>query len=387
MKKKVIIRAPLLSLSGYGTHSRQIFRWLLTRDDLDVYTQPVPWGRTSWMVNPDMEGGLVGEIMKRTTQKSEADISFQVQLPNEWDPNLAKTNIGVSAYVETDVCNSSWVNDNSNFMDMIIVPSNHVKQTIENSGVHRVPIKVIPESFYDCILKETPDLPLSLDTDFNFLILGQLTGQNPENDRKNVFYTVKWLCEVFADDPNVGIIVKSNSGSNSRIDRGITHSVFEKLVGDVRKGPYPKIHFLHGELTHEEICGLYRHPKVKALLSLTRGEGYGLPLLEAAACDLPVIATNWSGHLDFLNNGKWLKVESTLQTVHGSRIDGQIFVPGSKWACPDEIDAKNKIIKFRKSSTIPKKWAVDLGEKLREKYSQSAVSDLYDKELSEILRR
>ena len=79
----------------------------MTRDDLDVYTQPVPWGRTSWMVNPDMEGGLVGEIMKRTTQKSEADISFQVQLPNEWDPNLAKTNIGVSAYVETDVCNGS----------------------------------------------------------------------------------------------------------------------------------------------------------------------------------------------------------------------------------------------------------------------------------------
>ena len=67
MRKKVIIRAPLLSLSGYGTHCRQIFKWLISRSDLDVMTQPVPWGITSWMIDPDLEEGLIGEVMRRTT--------------------------------------------------------------------------------------------------------------------------------------------------------------------------------------------------------------------------------------------------------------------------------------------------------------------------------
>ena len=81
--KSVVIRAPLLSYSGYGTHARQVFRWLLTKD-VEVYTQVVPWGATSWMINPDYEDGLIGEIMKRSVQfKQKPDVSFQVQLPNE----------------------------------------------------------------------------------------------------------------------------------------------------------------------------------------------------------------------------------------------------------------------------------------------------------------
>jgi len=339
------------------------------------------------MINSDMEGGLIGEIMKRTTQPSPADISFQVQLPNEWDSTLAKKNVGVSAFVETDICNSSWVNDHCNNMDMIVVPSEHVKQTIKNSGISRKPINVIPESFYECALKNSGPLDLDFETDFNFLIFGQLTGQNPENDRKNVFYTLKWLCEIFSNDPDVGVIIKTNSGSNSQIDRGITNKIFQKLLQEVRTGPYPRVHMLHGEMTPEEVCSLYRHPKINALLSLTRGEGYGLPLLEAAACDLPVIATNWSGHLDFLNRGKWIKVKHDLHDVHQSRIDGNIFIEGSKWAAPNEQDAKQKILKFRKSNNIPRQWARDLGKTLRKEFSHEAICPLYDSALAELLEK
>ena len=385
MRKKVIIRAPLLSLSGYGTHCRQIFKWLISRSDLDVETQPVPWGLTSWMINPDLEDGLIGEVMRRTTQSYTSDISFQVQLPNEWDSTLGHKNIGVSAFVETDVCNPQWVNECCNAMDMEIVPSNHVRECMENSGVTKTPVRVIPESYYDCIRGDTSTLDVDFETDFNFLVVGQLTGRNPENDRKNLFYTIKWLCETFSNDPSVGVVIKTNSGSNSTIDRNMTGNVFQKLVQEVRSGPYPKIHFVHGALTPKEICGLYRHPKIKALLSLTRGEGYGLPLLEAAACDLPVIATNWSGHLDFLNNGKWLGVDYTLDTVHPSRIDNNIFIEGSKWANPSEDDAKKKLQKFRKSPHMPIAWAKKLGEVVREKYSHDAVSILYSEALEELL--
>jgi len=338
------------------------------------------------MINPDMEEGLVGEIMNRTTQNSEADVSFQVQLPNEWDSNLAKKNVGVSAFVETDVCSPSWANDYCNNMDMIIVPSEHVRQTIKNSGSPRIPINVIPESYYDCVTNSST-LELDLSTDFNFLIFGQMTGQNPENDRKNAFYMIKWLCEIFADDPNVGVVIKTNSGSNSQIDRNITKKIFQKLLQEVRQGPYPRVHLLHGELTPNEVCSLYKHPNIYGLLSLTRGEGYGLPLLEAASCDLPVIATNWSGHLDFLNRGKWIKVDYSLQPVHPSRVDGNIFIEGSKWAAPSEQDAKQKILKFRKSNNIPRQWARELGKTLRKEFSHEAICPLYDTALAELLEK
>ena len=128
--KTVILRAPLLTYSGYGNHSRQIFKWLMTRENINVINQIVPWGITSWMINPDSEDGLIGEIMGRSGPlDARGDISIQVQLPNEWDTSIANTNIGVSAFVETDICNPEWL-AKCNEMDAIVVPSSFVKETI-----------------------------------------------------------------------------------------------------------------------------------------------------------------------------------------------------------------------------------------------------------------
>ena len=186
--KTVILRAPLLTSSGYGTHSRQVFRWLLTKKNIDIKVQVVPWGVTSWLINPDDENGLIGEIMNRSAPADlKGDISIQIILPNEWDTSVAQKNIGISAFVETDACNPEWLNA-CNRMDAIVVPSQHVKNCIENTGGVQVPLHIIPESFYDCISESSlPALDLQLETDFNFLVFGQLTGNNPWNDRKNIF--------------------------------------------------------------------------------------------------------------------------------------------------------------------------------------------------------
>ena len=148
MKKKVLVRAPLLTLSGYGVHSRQVMKWALSRDDFEVSTQCLPWGMTPWLVNSDDQEGLVGEIMKRSldpTDQSRYDLSLQVQLPNEWDPTLAKFNVGITAAVETDRCNPTWLK-HCNEMDMIIVPSQHTKNVLVNSGNIVTPVHVISES-------------------------------------------------------------------------------------------------------------------------------------------------------------------------------------------------------------------------------------------------
>jgi glycosyltransferase involved in cell wall biosynthesis len=384
MKKQVVIRAPLLSYSGYGTHSRQIFRWLLSRDDVDIQTQVVPWGITSWMINPEFEGGLIQEIMERsapTTANIEPDISLQLQLPNEWDPGFGKVTVGMSACVETDICNPQWV-ECCNKMSRVVVPSEHTKSVLENSGDLSVPISVVPEAYYSAIARsELPPSGLDFSTDFNFLLFGQFTGNNPENDRKNIFYSIKWLCEVFADDPDVGIVLKTNSGRNTMIDRMLTQKTLVQLLSEVRRGPYPKFHFLHGAMTPLEIAALYRDPKIKALVALTRGEGFGLPILEAAVSGLPVIATDWSAHTEFLQKGKFIGVDYNLQEIHESRVDNQIFMKAAKWANPKEEDAKSRLKKFRNSPYTPKEWAHELRKKLIPSYSQAAIEKIYDDKL------
>lgn len=390
LNKRVIFRGPVLTQSGYGVHARQIARWLLSKDGIDLSFQVLPWGDTPWLLNKDLHDGLIGKIMERTPDVSgrRFDVSIQLQLPNEWDPSLATYNVGITAGVETDICNPEWI-DACNKMSCVVVPSAHAEKSMRNVGTIKVPVHVIPEAFSDAIVQENKT---SIDeevfsTNFNYLLFGQITGENPENDRKNIFYTVKWFCEEFKNDPNVGLVIKTNLGKNTKIDSEATKNLFSKLLDEVRKGSnFPKVHLLHGEMSDEEVASLYRHPQIKALITATRGEGFGLPILEAAASALPIIATNWSGHVDFLRHGKFIEVDYKLDRIHPSRIDQRIFMEGAKWAHPIESDFKKKISKFKEANSIPAGWARELATKIREHYSFDSISKRYEAHFGELLK-
>jgi glycosyltransferase involved in cell wall biosynthesis len=383
--KKILVRGPLLSESGYGNHARQVFRWLLSKHSSDeIIVQVLPWGLTSWYVNPDAEGGLIGEIMKRTGEVNQKfDLSFQIQLPNEWDTNLARFNVGVTAVVEADKCNPSWINA-CNSMNAVVVPSTFCEKTIRNTGTVNVPIHVIPESFTREVLAPTGKINLNLDTSFNFLILGTMTGNNPYNDRKNIFFGLKWLCEEFANDPDVGIVLKTNLGRGTRVDWPHIEGMIRKTLSEIRKGPFPKVHVIHGIMSNDEVASLYRDSSIKALVSPTRGEGFGLPILEAAASGLPVAVTECTGHMDFLKAGKFTRFEYDTVAIHESRCDDNIWMKGSRWAEVREADFKRKLRKFKISSQVPKQWADELAEKLRVSHSPEAVDDIYEKSLGHI---
>lgn len=385
MRKSVVLRAPALSISGYGTHARQVFRWLDSKD-VDLTVDLLPWGITSWYVNPDSENGLIGKIMKKTgPPQKHPDVVISLQLPNEWQRVDGSFNVGMSAVVETDRCNPKWV-EACNRMDRVVVPSSFSKSVLQASGNLTADTRVVPESFPDELLSVESSLELpEIDTQTNFLMVGQITGMRPEIDRKNIFYAVKWFCEEFKDRKDVSLVIKSNLGTNCSLHRAQLNNIFKTLLKEVRKGAYPKVHILNGEMTTEEMASLYKSKKISAYLTLTRGEGYGLPILEAAACDLPVICTDWSGHMDFMKLGKHIGVDYDLVNVPEGRIDNEIFVKGSRWAQPKEDDFKKRARKFVDSQAVPKQWAVDHGQKIREKYSFEAVSALYDKELGDIL--
>lgn len=377
--KKVVLRAPVFSASGYGTHSRQIARWLLSKPDIDLIVHPVNWGMTHWYMDAAAFGGLIGELHKRSRdEKGPFDASFQVQLPNEWSKDLAAINVGITAAVETLTCNPSWVK-NCEAMNAVVVPSTFSKAVIERSGeIDRTKIRVIHESFPDALLHASKKLDINVGSKFNFLTVGQMTSRTPECDRKNTFNTIKWFCEAFAGNRDVGLIIKTNNGRDTKIDRKVTIDTLKQVLAHVRKGDLPRVHLLHGCMSDDEMASLYKHDSVKAFVTFSRGEGFGLPMLEAAASGLPIIAPNWSGYLDFLSLGKFIKVDFELTEISKSRVDGTIFMEHAKWAEPDEHDAKKKLLKFYEKPSIPKLWADDLAPAIKEKFSFAAVSKQWD---------
>ncbi len=388
----VVIRGPLLSVTGYGTHTRQIWKWARSQEGWDVYASITPWGQCTYYIDPELEGGMIGDIMQRSTlpEGVKPHLSFQVQLPDEWDPGLANINIGVTAGIEADKCNPAWVQACQQ-MSKVIVPSQYSKLSFINGGLPPSKIVNVPESITSGDVGSPTALAMkqrldNLSTSFNFLVFGQVTNGSPEVDRKNTLNCVKWICDSFKNDRDVGVVLKTNLGRLTVQDRMVAHSMIGQVVQAVRQGDFPRIHVMHGLMDHDELSMLYQHDKIKALVTATRGEGWGLPILDSAAHGLPVIATGHSGHLDFMRHVKYLDVRYTLNQIPEAMVDNRIWVSGARWADPHEDHFKSRLQKFRKGSQLPKQWAEEAKQKLIDNFCHESVSKVYDEVVRDVLQ-
>lgn len=386
-KKKVLLRAPLLTNSGYGVHSRQVFSWLYGRSDVDLTVECLNWGMTSWMLDENEEHGLIGKIMQCSKPATDEtfDMSFQVQLPDEWDPNAAKYNVGITALVETDRCNPEWVKC-CNQMDHIVVPSTFTKNVLKRSGIVMKPVSVVPEWYNaDIMSRSKCDRVLSddrfdvIEKPFNILIVGTLTSQDPLSDRKNLVNTIKWALEEFKEEKDVGVILKTSFGKGTTADKKMCKVFLRKLKSDLGYKKEEKLlHLLHGNMSAEEVAALYNHTKIKMYATATRGEGYGLPLIEAAVAGLPIVATNWSGHLEFLDREHFGAVDYDLVEINENRVDDRIFKPGFRWANPSEHSFKSEIRKVYDDYASAKSSARLMMKKIRVDYSSASIKNLYN---------
>jgi hypothetical protein len=127
--------------------------------------------------------------------------------------------------------------------------------------------------------------------------------------------------------------------------------------------------------------GLYEHPKVKAMLNFTKGEGFGRPLLEFSLTGKPVIVSNWSGHIDFLKQGAVL-LEGELKPVHESAAD-QFILKEAQWFNVNVSKALPIIKDVYKNYNKYKSEASKLGKHNLATFSLSKMTEGFDSILNQ----
>lgn len=410
MKLRTLVKAPALTQSGYGVHSRQVIFALLNDPTFDVYLEPINWGVCAHLLEDTQEKRVLTQLhhkfaaARHQKQDENWDLFIHITIPNEFE-RRGKMNVGITAGTETDRVSHVWL-QKCNEMDLLIVPSEHARRSFlstiaewsnpqtKETGTLRLekPMVVCPEGVNTAIFhklsKPLPETVAKLDfaPDFNFLSVGQWGNGGYDEDRKNIALLVRYFIEAFIDRKDVGLVLKINMARNSTIDHEMVVSRLNQIKANYPAERVPPIYLLHGHFTDEEMAGLYNHPKVKALVSLTHGEGFGLPLLEAAACELPIVATDWSGHLDFLRHGLFSAVSFNLRDIPPAAVWDPILIQGSRWACVDEADAKRRMQKMVESYGKPTQWAKELGAEVRQKFGLASIQKTFLDTLSKFIQ-
>ena len=354
MNKPVcLVTAPVATRSGYGAHARDIVRSLIDLDRFDVKVWNVRWGNTPMNALNEQEPRdkiIIDRLLQNPQLPSQPDIHIHVVIPNEFQP-MGKYNIGITAGLECTICPPAWL-DGMNRMNLNIVPSTFVrdvfkqtsyeiqdKNTAQSKGQLKLnkKIEVLFEGIDTNVYKKTNEFSKMLQTEmnnveetFNFLFVGHWLQGKLGDDRKDTGMLIKVFLETFKNQKKKpGLILKTSGAGFSVLDREATLEKIRQIKNTV-DGELPNIYLVHGDFYDDEINELMNHPKVKAHINITHGEGFGRPLLEASVTEKPVIASNWSGHVDFLK-GSGVLIDGALTEVPKKSFPKDMRVDEAKW--------------------------------------------------------
>jgi len=365
MKKPLfVISSPFDTYSGYGARSRDLLKSIIKSNKYDVKLLSQRWGTTPFGFCEDHSQWKflfdhVAPAEWHQGKMPKPDIWAQITVPNEFQ-SVGRFNIGFTAGMETTGVDPTWI-EGMERMDLNFVSSEHSKKVFLDSQFDKVhettkqkvgvvkiskPLEVLFEGadldIYGPLTdKEIPqDLPLINDLSqipesYAYLSVGHWMQGNMGEDRKNIGLLVKAFYETFKNKKNKpALILKTSSAGASYIDRDQILKKITQLKKSVASKNLPNIYLLHGELSDVEMNLLYNHPKVKTMVSLTKGEGFGRPLLEFSLSKKPIIVSGYSGHMDFLNPEFNVMLKGTLTNVHKSAAVPNMILEETKWFSP-----------------------------------------------------
>jgi len=401
-KPLCLITAPVQTRSGYGAHSRDICRSLIELDKYDVHIMGVRWGNCPMNALNEEDPNdkmILDRILKSPQLSRQPDLHIHIVIPNEFQP-LGKYNIGITAGLEMTICPPTWL-EGMNRMDLNIVPSNFVRDTMiglsfdvndkdtkQKKGELKVnkPVEVLFEGTDTNIFKKTKDFSKefgdemkNVEESFNFLYVGHWLQGNLGKDRKDTGMMLKVFLETFKNQKQKpGLIMKTSGAGFSILER---EEILRKIetVKETVKGDLPNVYLLHGDFTDEEMNELYNHPKVKVHVNLTHGEGFGRPLLEASISEKPIIASDWSGHTDFLLKDLAIMLKGAMSAVEKGSVPDDFLIDGSQWFTVNYRDASSAMKSVYKSY---KKYTINakkLGIINKSKFSLNAMTRKFGK--------
>ena len=401
MKKVMLICAPVSSRSGYGDHARDLVRAFLKLDKFNVKILDVNWGQTPKNgLDTELDKNIIDCILPEPKMDSQPDVYVDIRIPNEFQ-TYGKLNIGITAGIETTAVSNNWI-EHCNKMDLTIVPSEHSKdgfvkalyekmQQLPDGQQQKVgelklekPIEALFEGVNENTFKPIDDSSLDLvddiKEDFAFLHVG-LWGQGGYGeDRKDIAKLVKIFYESFANKKKQpALILKTAGATFSILDREECLRKINEIKSMFPKDwNLPNVYLLHGSLSEEEMNKLYNHPKVKAFVSLTHGEGFGRPMLEASMVGLPVIASAWSGQMDFLSETDSLLLGGELKQVPKSQHWQNIIIPESQWFNVNETQAYKAMNYCFTNYDEVKEKALNLMKINRDKFTLNKMTEKLD---------
>ncbi len=407
MKNTFYISCPIDTYSGYGSRSRDLVKTIIESNKYDVKIIPQRWGNTSWGYIKDHSekwGFLEQYLYKQPQLNQQPDIWAQITVPNEFQP-VGKYNIGITAGMETTGVHHTWV-EGVNRMNLTLVPSEHSKNSFINShfqqqnpqgqvvGEVKVnkPIEVLFEGVdLDTFVSKKGNLPLDIKEDFAYLCVGHWLQGDFGEDRKNIGYTIKAFLEVFKNKKKApALILKTPVGNSSYMGRDELVKRVEQLKSSVNATRLPSIYILNGDLSEEQLNELYNHPKVKAFMMFTKGEGYGRPLLEFSLSKKPILTTNWSGHIDFLKKDFCCLVDGELKNVHSSAAQKDMILPEFQWFTPNDGEVgfyiKDVYENYKKYQELAKRQAYHSKENFSLSKMGEKVMEILEQNVPEIAK-
>jgi len=385
--RNVVISSPVATQSGYGHHAREVIKQFMNKkkDEWNIHLLSMPWGHTpfTYPIPSEWKQKFIGLPLQ-----TKPDIWVQITVPNEFQA-VGHYNIGVTAGTEGSVCNPDWI-DRINQMQLIIVPSNFTKQTFEDTAkqhgkVITTNIQVVSEYFDDNIYNSknvTTSVPAidSIPEKNAFLICGHWLQGVVGEDRKNISGALHTFLRTFKDKKDKPALIMKTSGATYSVT---DHWEIESKINQVREmfgveiNKLPKVYLLHGDLTNAEMNALYNHSKIKAMISFTKAEGFGRPLLEFATTGKPIIAPHYSGQADFLKKEFICALPGQLTNIHDSAAN-DFLLKESQWFTVDYSYASKMFIEVLKNYKKWKQLATRQRYFVNSNFTESAIAKRYD---------
>ena len=219
--------------------------------------------------------------------------------------------------------------------------------------------------------------------DFCYLFVGHWMQGEYGHDRKNVGVLVNSFYESFKNGigKKPALILKASMGVASYTSRdNILDKIKQIRSMHGNSSKLPNIYLLNGEFNDSEMNELYNHPKVKAMVSFTKGEGFGRPLAEFATTGKPIITSGWSGHTDFLKVDYNVLLPGKLENVHESSANNWL-IKEAQWFQVDPRTAVSSLKQVYKHYKKHLSRSRKQKKYIQDNFSWNKMKELVEKQL------